>query len=195
LRQLVSSRSLLSSPPTVVLPGVAFPTVGPVGLGSPPSRSMGCAREPSVLCFTTTASSPSRTASLGAGDAIPGLLPIFVFRCRLADGWKPPVRARALVHPVPLLFREIVTRRLLALPSSRVTPLMTCLALRPRWCPGHSPWRAWDCSLPAHASRRLSPRFCSGYPRGPRLYQFRGSITRPITSLPLAPHLHRWLST
>ena len=38
LRQLVSSKSLLSSPPTVVLPGVAFPAVGPVGLSSPLSR-------------------------------------------------------------------------------------------------------------------------------------------------------------
>jgi hypothetical protein len=106
LRQLVRSRSLLSSPPTVVLPGVALPAVGPVGLGSPPFRFVGCAHQPSVLGSTTTASRPSHTASLGPGDAIPGLLPVFVFRLRLADGWKPHVRARALVHPVPLLFRE-----------------------------------------------------------------------------------------
>jgi hypothetical protein len=33
----------------------------------------------------------------------------------------------------------IVTRKRLALPSSRVTPLMTCPALRPQWCLGSSP--------------------------------------------------------
>ena len=195
LRQLVSSRSLLSFPPTGVLPGVAFPPVGPVGLGSPPSRSAGSARGPAVLCATTTASSPSCTASLGAGDAIPGLLPLFVVRCRLVDGWKPHVRARTLVHPVPLVFRESVTRRQLALPRSRVTPWMTCPALRPRWCLEHSPSPTQDYGLPATAHRRLSPRCCCRYPCGPRLYQFRGSITRPITSLPLAPHLRYRLST
>ena len=46
----------------------------------------------------------------------------------------------------------------MALPSSRVTPLYACPALRPRWCPAHSPYRAQDCCLPALAHRRLSPR-------------------------------------
>ena len=32
----------------------------------------------------------------------------------------------------------------------------TCPALRPRWCPEHSPWRIQDCCLPATAYRRLS---------------------------------------
>ena len=47
-------------------------------------------------------------------------------------------------------------RKPLALPSSRVTPMDTCPALRPRWCPEHSPWRIPDCCLPATAYRRLS---------------------------------------
>src|SRR5882672_5443446 len=46
----------------------------------------------------------------------------------------------------------------MALPSSRVTPLYACPALRPRWCPAHSPYRTQDCCLPALAHRRLSPR-------------------------------------
>jgi len=46
-----------------------------------------------------------------------------------------------------------------ALPSSRATPLDTCPALRPRWCPRHSPKRAQNCCLPARANRRLSPRY------------------------------------
>jgi hypothetical protein len=32
-----------------------------------------------------------------------------------------------------------VTRKQMALPSSQVTPLSSCPALRPRWCPQHSP--------------------------------------------------------
>ena len=44
----------------------------------------------------------------------------------------------------------------MALPSSRVTPMDTCPALRPRWCPEHSPWRIQDCCLPATAYRRRS---------------------------------------
>ena len=35
----------------------------------------------------------------------------------------------------------------MALPSSQVTPLNTCPALRPRWCPDHSPYRSQDCCL------------------------------------------------
>ena len=45
----------------------------------------------------------------------------------------------------------------MALPSSRVTPLHTCPALRPRWCPRLLPLRGWDCCLPATGNRRLSP--------------------------------------
>jgi hypothetical protein len=82
-----------------------------------------------------------------------------------------------------------------ALPRSRVTPLLTCPALRPRWCPAHSPWRTQDCGLPAHGNRRLSPPCCGGSPRGPRLDLWRGSLTRPVTSLPCAPHLHDWVRT
>jgi len=48
-------------------------------------------------------------------------------------------------------------RRQLALSSSRATPLNTCSALRPRWCPQYSPYRIPDCCLPPHAQRRLSP--------------------------------------
>jgi hypothetical protein len=45
----------------------------------------------------------------------------------------------------------------MALPSSRVTPVDTCPALRPRWGPIHSPMRSWDCCLPAQEDCRLSP--------------------------------------
>ena len=45
----------------------------------------------------------------------------------------------------------------MALPSSRVPPVDTCSALRPRWSPIYSPMRIWDCCLPVTRNRRLSP--------------------------------------
>jgi hypothetical protein len=45
----------------------------------------------------------------------------------------------------------------MALPSSRVTPVDTCPALRPRWSPIYSPKRSWDCCLPVPRNCRLSP--------------------------------------
>ena len=67
---------------------------------------------------------------------------------------KPPVHARAFGHPVPR--SGSCARRPVALPRSRVTPLDACPALRPRWCPRHSPLRVEDCCLPATGNRRLS---------------------------------------
>jgi hypothetical protein len=49
----------------------------------------------------------------------------------------------------------LTSRRQMALPSSRVPPVQTCPALRPRWCPAHSPKRTQDYCLPATANRRL----------------------------------------
>src|SRR5262249_49480614 len=72
------------------------------------------------------------------------------------------------------------TRRHLALPSSRVLPLAPCPALRPRWTPTYSPWRTQACGLPLVPPRRLSLVHCrQGYPYGPQLDTFRGSLTRP----------------
>ena len=56
------------------------------------------------------------------------------------------------------------SRRQGALPRSRVPPVAACPALRPRWCPRHSPYRVQDCCLPALANRRLLPRSRCGYP-------------------------------
>ena len=52
-----------------------------------------------------------------------------------------------------------------------------------------SPWRTQDCCLPLVPQRQLSFARCRpGYPCGPRLYTFRGSITRPEVLLPPAPY-------
>jgi hypothetical protein len=71
--------------------------------------------------------------------------------------------AKVIGRPVP--HSGYATRRQVALPRSRVPPLKTCPALRPRWCHAHAPYRAQDCCLPALANRRLSPRnLLEGYP-------------------------------
>ena len=77
----------------------------------------------------------------------------------LPDGlvlWsKPPDHARAFGHPVP--HSGEVTRRHVALPRARLTPVKPCPALRPRWGPAHSPSRLQACCLPVRGHRRLSP--------------------------------------
>ncbi len=50
----------------------------------------------------------------------------------------------------------VASRRQMALPSSRVPPMQTCPALRPRWCPAHSPYCAQNCCLPMPGNCRLS---------------------------------------
>ena len=70
---------------------------------------------------------------------------------------KLPVTPGLLVtrSPTP----GLSSRRPMALPSSRVPPVKPCPALRPRWCPAHSPQRTQDCCLPASGSRRRFPLY------------------------------------
>src|SRR5207249_7143802 len=118
---------------------VAFPPVGRLGLTSPPS---------SVLCAATTATLPF--SGRFACRSLPRYLACFhrfvVSRQGSRPGRKPPDHARAFGHPVP--HSGYATRRQLALPSSRVPPMNACPALRPRWCPAHSPYSTQDCCLP-----------------------------------------------
>jgi len=100
---------------------------------------------------------------------------------------KPPDHARAFGHPVP--HSGSLTRRHAALPSSRVTPVEACPALRPRGCPECSPLRLQDCGLPATGNRRRFPPYGrEDSPAVHNCYPFRGSITWPASSLHPAPH-------
>jgi hypothetical protein len=145
----VSSKSLPCLPPADALLDGAFPPVGRLGLTSPPS---------SVLCAATTAALP--VSGSFTCRSFPDTLPASVVRgvpYGLMVEWKPPTTPGPLVtrSPTP----GICARRQVALPSSRVPPMAACPALRPRWCPRHSPYRVQDCCLPALAHRRLSPRY------------------------------------
>ena len=80
-------------------------------------------------------------------------------------GEKAPTRRQGSWSAGTPLLPALVTRRQLALSSSRITPVSACPALRPRWCPKHLAWRLRDCCLPGAANRRLSLLASSrGYP-------------------------------
>jgi len=132
--------------------------VGPLGLGSPRFRA-GVAPCPAVLCVATTAFvHPGRSALCS--------LPVPWFNALLFVSLPACARFGSSVGRVarqtpgcwlrrsPLL-RRLLPRRRQALPSSRITLLPTCPALRPRWCPLRLPWRQEDCCLPKHAYGRL----------------------------------------
>ena len=141
------------------MPGIAFPRscelLSWVPWASVPHasgpRSAPC---PAVLCVATTAFvRPGRFAF--------GSLPVpwvdaFVFVSLPACAGVGSSAGRVgqqtpgcWLRRSPLL-RRLFPRRREALPSSRITPLTTCPALRPRWCPARLPWRGQDCCLPMH---------------------------------------------
>jgi len=165
------------------MPGFAFPRVGPLGLGSPPS---------SVLCSAKTADFPSRVASLVARLPIPCLLPhACVLRtCAGLASWRelPYQRQGSWSAGTPSL-PAISARRQQALPSSRVAPVSACPALRPRWCPQDlaiTPPRLLPSGIdkpsafPLWLPRAVIPMTTTTL--------FRGSITRPAPSLHPASH-------
>jgi hypothetical protein len=113
-----------------------------------------------------------------------------------------PLRARDLGGstqdpPGPLVTRSpspgMSSRRQMALPSSRVPPLKTCPALRPRWCPAHSPKRTQDCCLPATGNRRLPTTIpISGLHHAACLLATPGFV-RPLTGRHAGSLLTCWL--
>jgi hypothetical protein len=139
-----------------------------LGLPSPPSP---------VLCSATTVPCPSRVASRVARSPIPCRLPRFV--SLLQARWPPGAadqRPGSWAAGTPALPAS-VTRRHLALPSSRALPVTPCPALRPRWNPA---------SL-ALAHSGLPPSARSSASAFPRLWSARLSLwstTRLISGLP-----------
>jgi hypothetical protein len=129
------------------MPGVAFPPVGPVGDGSPPSPGR---------CSAKTASLPIATHFAGRSrpDTVPASVRAWCPR-RARERVEAPRPRLGLWSPGPQSGR--VTRSQTALPRSRAPPRDVCPALSPRWCPAHSPERTQDCCLPVSGHRRLSP--------------------------------------
>jgi len=132
-----------------VRPGVACPPVGPVGLGAPPSPGR-CSAQTARLSVAGHCACRSRPVTLSA--AVRSCSPL-----RAHERVEAARPRQGLGAPGPQA--GMLTRRQVALPRSPVTPLHACPALRPRWCPQHSPLRAQDCCLPAPENRRRSPRY------------------------------------
>jgi len=136
---------------------------------------------------------PSRVASLVARFPIPCLLLWFVVSPKGSLSGRS-----AQTAPGPLVTRSptpgLWSRRQVALPSSRVPPLKTCPALRPRWCPAHSPKRTQDCCLPATGNRRLTTTLpISGLNHAACLLATPGSV-RPLTGRHAGSLLTCWRS-
>ena len=146
---LVSSKSLPCLRPAVALPGGRLPFSGSLGSHFPTCDGT-MQRYDCHLALSGSFACRSFPDTMRA-SAVRGI------PYGLAAWWKPQDDARALGHPVPssghCAWRQV------ALPRSRATPMNPCPALRPRWCPRHSPQRVQDCCLPALANRRLSPRY------------------------------------
>jgi hypothetical protein len=85
------------------------------------------------------------------------------------------------------------SRGQMALPSSRVPPVQTCPALRPRWCPAHLPSRTQDYCLPATGHRRLPTTLpFSGLNHAAYLLATPGSV-RPFPGRHAGSLLTCWL--
>ncbi len=113
--------------------------MGPLGLGSPRLRPRcPAAPGPAVLRVATTAFVLPGWFAFGSLP-VPWVDALSLCPARLAPGsarWRPRRSANAWVLVVPVtLLRLLLPRRREALPSSRITPLSACPALRPRWCP------------------------------------------------------------
>ena len=126
--------------------------------------------------------------------SFPATLPASIVRglpYGLVAGRKLPVTPGPLVtrSPTP----GLSSRRPMALPSSRVPPVKPCPALRPRWCPAHSPKRTQDCCLPATENRRLTTTLSiSGLHHAAYLLATPGSV-RPLTGRHAGSLLTCWL--
>ena len=124
-------------------------------------------REVSLVCQPTARSARRRLPSRGSlGSHFPTFIgtlrrddchpvPLGLLRLSLASRYLACSRAFVVSlagscpggspanTPGPVVTRSpmpgYASRRQMALPRSRVPPLKTCPALRPRWCPAHSP--------------------------------------------------------
>ena len=138
------------------MPGFTFPPVGPLGLGSPPSR-------PSIR-FGLRYYDPLRLPLLRLGSLRITLDPRYPaltrFRsCPLLSSFPrsgaPGPRLAAFVYR--FASPGALRKEIAVLLSSQTTPVCACPVRGPRWCPLNSPCRLQDSCLPAQSDRRLSP--------------------------------------
>jgi hypothetical protein len=171
------------------MPGFAFPTVGPLGLGSPPSQSGIGPQTFGTMQGSRLPPGPSRIASLLARFPLPCASSNVRVPFPAHSQAEAPPSARSFVTPVHLTIRlasqgDRWLSQVPELPLWRHAPLSD---------PGGVPQRIARAASGTAAFHPLHgvgfPPSCkSAYPNGPRLYLFRGSITRPAFSLPPASY-------
>ena len=190
----MSSRSLLSFPPTDVPLGVAFPPVGPVGPGSTPSRSaFGLQTLGPMLHYDCPSPLSHRFTWRGWCDTWPASAICVPSPARgrpeatrpRQGSWSPgtpPLPGNSVQETTGS--PKFPSDPLEDMPRSQ-TPVVSCV---PRPCASRTTaFRPLETvGFPLHPAE--------GYPLGPPRYQVRGSITRPVTLLPLAPRRPYWLS-
>lgn len=179
--RLVGSKSFPSLLPVTRSARLRLPSDGSLGPHFPTFLG-------TMLSYDRPVSFSGRFAA--ARFPIPCALPHLCVPLWLVSGGKLTRNARALGHPVPLVFREC---------SQGGTGLSQVPEL-PLWC--HAPLspdpggvlptcHTMGGLLPsarATASALAAQFALSSYPSGPPLSSFRGSLTRPGTLLPPAPY-------
>ena len=133
------------------MPGFTFPSVGPLGLCSPPSRPSND--------FGLRYYDPLRLPLLRLGALRITLDSRYLALSRLRS---PRVRVGELSQPrLAVLVSRFASpgvprKEITVLSSFQATPLHACPARGPRWCPLDSPCRLQDRCLPVQSNRRLS---------------------------------------
>jgi hypothetical protein len=135
------------------MPGVSFPPVGPLGLGSPPCqpsnylghRYYDPLRLPLLRLGSLRFSLDSRYLALSH------------FRSSLTFRGEEFTRQRLASFVYRFAYPGALRKEMAVLSSSQATPMCTCPARRLRWCPLDSPCRLQDYCLPLHQERQLSP--------------------------------------
>ena len=136
------------------MPGFTFPSVGRLGLTSPPSRSS--------YFIDLRYYDPLRLPLLRLGSLRISLVSRYLafFHLRSCP-LRLALRVWEITHRrlATFLYRfacpGALRKEMAVLSSSLATPVCACPARRPRWCPVDLPWRLQDYCLPAHPHRRL----------------------------------------
>ena len=166
------------------MPSFTFPPVGPVGLGSPPSR-------PSYL-IGHRYYDPLRLPLLHLGSLRISLDSRYLACPRFRSSRLPGGGAHPLAPGhfcIPVCLPGARRKEMAVLSSSQATPLCACPARGPRWCPFDSPCRLQD-SQPSGAVRP------SAFPGSRRVilsdhnYKFFGAQSRGLHARYTWLHTH-----
>jgi hypothetical protein len=132
------------------MPDFAFPTVGPVDTGSPPSQLT-----PANLRYYAQLRLPNTLLGSFAIRYLPDTLLCPSFYVCVSPYKGDSIQRRGFLLIAGILSSDRIscyllfsTRKYLALPGSWVAPLSSCPVLRPRWYHIYSPLRIRGCCLP-----------------------------------------------